>query len=456
MTLWSRLLIVPPVLLGLGFVYWALSNPSEPELVAPAERAVPVAYIEATAQGYVPRVSGFGTVRPTQVWDAVAQVRGRIVALHPNFVRGGVIRAGEVVVEIAAEDYRLAVAQAEANILSAEAQIEELEASADATRASLEIEMRALTLAERELDRQRQLAARGQVSEAAVEAQERSVLGQEAAVQSLENQLQLVPAQRSALEQSLAVSEVALEQAELDLERTALRAPFDGRVAAADVSAGEFVSAGSRLGSLDGVAQVEVTAQMAPLQMAHFARLVGLDGAAEGGSLSALTARGLSAELRVGHEDLGAVWPAEVARISDGVDLATRAIGVIVTVDGPYARARAGTHPPLIKDMFVEVDLIGPVIEDMILVPRAVIDDRSRLMAVGPDSRLEFLEVPVLYTDGDLAVISAEALAPGTQVLISAPSPALPGLLLAPEPDTVTEARLSAAADAPMADGTDQ
>lgn len=444
MMIWKRLAVLPPVIIGLGLVYWAASNRSQPELAEITERLTPVAFIEVEPRSFSPSVTSFGTVQPAQSWNAVAQVRGRIDYLHPNFIRGGVIRAGEDVVRIAADEYELAVAQAEANILSAAAQIEELTASAAATEASLAIEQQALTLAERELSRQRELAERGTVSSAVVESQERAMLGQQASVQSLQNQLDLVPSQRSALEQSLAVSEASLNQAKLELERTRITAPFDGRVAAADVDVSEFVSSGARMGTLESVAAAEIEAQVAPRQMAQMARLVGSQAGTETGGPANQLGAILHARVRLAAGDISPEWPATVNRITDGVDPQTRAIGVFVTVADPYASAQLGTRPPLIKGMFVEVELMGPTVDQVMVLPRSAID-QGRVMVVDPDSRLGFQEVDVIFTTDDVAVIAEGSLASGTRVIVSDPSPAIPGMALTARKATQIEARLAAA-----------
>lgn len=450
--MWKRLLILPPVIAGIAVIYWATANRSQPEIRDIAEREVPVAYIVAQAQSFVPRVTGFGIVEPGRSWNAVAQVQGRIVELHPEFVRGGTIRAGQMVARIDPEAYELAVAQAEANVRSGAAQLAELEANAEATRALLAIEREALDLAERELNRQRQLAERGQLAASAVETQQRAVLSQRSAVQSLENQLNLVPAQRDALVQALVVSEASLDQARLDLDRTHVLAPFDARVATADVDIGEFVSPGGRLGTLDGVATAEIDAQVAPQEMAQLSRLIFADRG-NPFSPSSLAAERLTARVRLNVEGFAPEWPAEVDRITDGVDPQTRSIGVIVTVDNPYGLARAGERPPLIKGMFVEVELEGPVVESVMVLPRRAIE-AGRIMIVDETGRLAFAEVEIAFTQGDLAVVFGDSLAEGTQVIVSAPSPAIPGLLLAPERDIATEARLASQAQAAAAKGS--
>jgi multidrug efflux system membrane fusion protein len=450
---WKRLLILPPVVAGFAVIYWVTANRSQPETRDISEREVPVAYIVAETRSFVPRVSGFGTVEPGRSWNAVAQVQGRIVALHPEFARGGTIRAGQEIARIDPEAYELAVAQAEANVRSGVAQIAELDANAEATQALLDIEREALDLAERELNRQRQLAERGQLAASTVEAQQRSVLSQRSAVQSLENQLNLVPAQRDALQQALAVSEASLDQARLDLDRTRVVAPFDGRVATADVDIGEFVSPGSRLGTLDGVATAEIDAQVAPQEMAQLSRLVFADRA-NPFAPSNLAGESLTARVRLNVDGFDPVWPAEVDRITDGVDPQTRSIGVIVTVDNPYGLARAGERPPLIKGMFVEVELEGPVVEGVVVLPRRAIE-AGRIMVIDETGRLAFTDVEIAFTQDDLAVVFPGSLAEGTQVIVSAPSPAIPGMLLAPERGTGTEARLASAALPTAPDGAD-
>lgn len=444
MPIWKRLLLLPPVILGFAVVYWATSNRSQPVIAEITERQIPVAVIEVQPQSFVPSVTSFGTVQPSHSWDAVAQVRGRVDYLHPNFMRGGVIRAGEDVVRIAADEYALAVAQAEANILSVAAQIEELDASAKATEASLAIEKQALALSQSELTRQQELADRGTVSSVAVEAQERAVLGQQASVQSLQNQLDLVPSQKGALEQSLDVSRASLNQAKLEFERTRIKAPFDGRVAAADVDVSEFVSSGARMGTLDSLSAAEIEAQVAPQQMAQMSRLLGLQTGTSSISVTSVLSDLLQARVRIAADGSNLEWPATVDRITDGVDPQTRAIGVFVTVADPYAAAQLGTRPPLIKGMFVEVEISGSAVDGVMVLPRSAIT-QGRVMVVGPDTRLGFAEVQVLFTADAFAVITPGSLAPGTQVIVSDPSPAIPGMALMPRADTATEARLAAA-----------
>ena len=94
-------------------------------------------------------------------------------------------------------------------------------------------------------------------------------------------------------------------------------------------------------------------------------------------------------------------WPAEVRRISDTVDPATRSIGMIVAVRDPYPAAGAGPRPPLIKGMFVKVEIYAPTVEGMTLLPRTALQD-GRAMVADADDRLRFVPVETAYVDGDV------------------------------------------------------
>ncbi|MEL6316321.1 MAG: HlyD family efflux transporter periplasmic adaptor subunit, partial [Pseudomonadota bacterium] len=423
------------------------------------ELATTARFVEVAEQPVTPRVLGYGVVRPVRTWTATPQVAGRVEAVSPNFVKGGRVAAGEVLIRISDEDVRLAIAQAEANIASSDAQIEERRLAGENAEQLLETEQRSLELSELELARLQRLQERGAASQTAVDAQERTVLGQKRAVQQQEAELRLLPAQLKSLEQALAVEQSRLATAQLDLARTEIKAPFDGRVAEADVEATQYVGVGAALGVVDGAAKAEIEAQFAPQRMREFAKIVfpgGRDGEGAAEAAAAPTTlsdvaervarararRGLTATARLPFQGEAAEWPAEVSRLSDTVDPDTRAIGLIVTVDQPYGDP--GRRPPLIKGSFVEVELKALPAAGLAVAPRAAVRG-GEVMVVGADDRLERRAVSVIATIGDAALIAA-GLAPGDRLIVSALSPAVEGMLLRPVRDETVEARLAAIA----------
>jgi RND family efflux transporter MFP subunit len=413
-----------------------------PERVAVEETAARVRVLEVVPMPFVPRVTGYGTVSPGRSWSAVAQVSGRIARVAPELERGARIPADAEIVKIADEDYQLAVAKADADINAAQAGIDELDLDAANLATSLEIERRALALAERDLQRQRDLARRGATSQAAVDQSELDVVRQRAAVQDLENQLKLMPTKRRTQELAKAVSEADLATALLNLERTSIRTPFEGRVAEVNVEATQYVGVGEVLATIDGVETAEIDVQVPQARMKAFAEISfggvpgGTSGTAVGSMQGVIDRAGLSAVARLRFDDRDIEWPARLARISDTVDPSTRTVGLIVVVDEPYAAMRPGERPPLIKDMFVEVELRSAPVAGAVVVPRSAVRD-GVVNVVGAESRLERRPVAAVRAFGDLVVVG-EGLAAGDRVVLDDLPAAIPGMLLTPQSDDGT------------------
>ena len=465
MTSLHRMAVVPPVLLGAALLWFAATPPAPPEAV-PSETRVPVSYVTATPRAFAPKVSGYGTVSPARVWTAVAEVAGPIDHLHPAFKRGGFITEGDVLAAIAPDDYELALAAAEAELKTAEARVTEMKVTERTTKASLQIERESLEFAESDLARTMRLTETGVVSEAVLETRRRDVLTQRSKVQNLENTLALLPSQIDALEQSVAAAWFAKMSAELDVARTFIKAPFDARVAQADVEINQFVGVGAKIGVLDGVEAVEVDVQVSQQRMAELVALrsvtpFGVSGDDDSTSNTGVwpgvqpvpahwvdgpynvNATHLTARIHQGDRENGASWSAEVVRTSGEVDSQTRAMGVILRVTEPSIQSTGRRPSRLLKGMFVRADLYASTMKDMILLPRAAIRD-GRVMVIDADDRLAYASAEPVFTADDVVVLRHGALPEGARVVTSEPSPAIEGLLLAPQPDLTIEALLQA------------
>jgi RND family efflux transporter MFP subunit len=447
----KRLLLVPPIAIGVAVLAWQLRSGAQPEQGALEEVARAVRVIEVEPLTFVPRAVGYGTARPDQVWEAVAEVGGKITEKHPGLQRGRLLEAGTVILRIDPASYELAVARRQAALDSARAELVELEVRQANTEASIEIERRALSLAERDLERSRTLLGRGNTSQALVDEAETAVLERQQRLQELENQLRLIPAERSVLEASIALQQAELEEARLDLERTTIRMPFDGRVAEVDVEPTQFVGVGQVVAVADGIDVAEIEAQFPIGQLAPLVRADVDISTLPAGELSAVPRQfGLDAAVRLRTQGITAAWDARFDRIGEGMDPQTRTMGVIVAVDEPYRKAIPGKRPPLVKDMFVEVELRGRPWEGAIVVPRIAThrnDDGETVLYLADGSgRLEIRPVTLGPVQGDLAVVEA-GLEPGERVVVSDLIPAIAGMRLDASPDTALAARLRRDAD---------
>jgi RND family efflux transporter MFP subunit len=425
------LLILPPIVLGVLVLMWMAGGKQPPSKTERGEPTRTVRVIEVPRLDLVPIAEGYGPVRPDRVWTAVAQVAGRVVAIHPRLRDGEILPEGKELARIDPVDYELALAQAKAELA-------ELEVQEQNARSSLAIEERNLALARRDLERKRKLVQQGTTSESAADEAERVMLSTRTAVQNMQNTLALIPTQRRLLEAKAA-------RAERDLQHTTIRAPFNLRVANLKIEADQFVSMGQTLFEGDAVERVEIQAQVA---MSSLRRLfIGRpDFKVDISRLSEQLPELLGFKPLV-RLDLGnhvAEWEAEFVRFSDDVDPETRTMGVVVAVDRPFDKIKPGYRPPLSKGMFVQVVLRGRTQPGRVVVPRSAVRGGAVYLA-DDENRLRRRPVEVLFGQGTLSVIGA-GLAPGERVVVSVLVPAVEGMLLEPRVDEVLTAKLKAAA----------
>ncbi len=429
---WRRLLIVPPLAIGIAIMAWQVGQRPEPARVSSSEPARPVRVVSALRGDVVPVAEGYGPVQPARVWRAVAQVAGRIVSMADDLGNGTVVTAGTELLRIDPVDYELELARIEAE--QAELGVED-----ENTRASLAIERRSLDLARREFERIESLVARGTASQSDLDAAERELLSARNRVQAQENTLALLPARSDVLEARHA-------QALRDIEHTRIVAPFDMRVAALDVETGQYVATGQVMLQGDSVERVEIVAQVsiAALRTLVLDReVVQISPALMAESLGELVGFAPTIEMDLGN--VTASWDARFVRISDAVDAQTRTVGVVVAVDDPFRLAIPGKRPPLSKGMFVRVTIRGDALSDRVIVPRHAIRN-GEVLLVDDDERLQRRAVSVAFEQQEVAVIES-GLEGGERVVVTDVVPLVEGMRLDPVVDEILSRNLRDAAE---------
>lgn len=390
-------LIVVPVLLGLAMLVMLVFSRSGPERTPEQEEVRAVRVIRAPAVDVVPRVLGYGTAEPGQVWRAIAEVKGRVVEVHPQLEAGAMLTGGVLLLRIDPAEYQLAVAQFEADIAQASAELEELAAKEANELASLEIEEASLELAERELQRYETLLSRNATSPTEVDQQKRNVLTQRQSVQQLKNSLQLIPQRRKSLEATLAVKESGLKQAELDVAKTEIEAPFDCRLGEVDIESGQYLAAGEALFEAHGTGLTEIDVQVPLDQLRNlihpdrdFQAPVDMDAQAIQERFK------FQVTVRYRSGDFKAEWDGRVVRMREHLDPRTRTAALVIAVDGPYEQAIPGKRPPLVRGMYCEAELRGEVREGRVVIPRSAFH-HGHVYVVDDENRLRRREVEVAF-----------------------------------------------------------
>jgi len=442
----KRWVILLPILAGVVTLILLKQNQSEPLQAIAQEQPRLVRVMTAFESTVIPQAIGHGSVRPGKIWEAVAQVKGKILQKHPELKKGAILEADSLLLQIDPTDYQLAIAQTEADIAATKAQLDELSARETNTRKSLVIEEQALVLREKELARNKSLARDGSISRSKMEDQERALLTQQQAVQGQRNTLNLVPSQRALLRAQLARQAAQLSAAQRDLADTTIRLPFAGRIAAVHVEQDQYVREGEGLMVADDLQLAEIEV---PIPIEQIRGLLHADGPVDllNTPLPSLHSRlGLAARVDLKEGIINASWPGRFARMSDTLDPKTRTVGVIVEVDAPYAGMRPGERPPLVKGLFVEVTLLGKPMNNRLILPRSALH-QGHVYIANADDRLVVRPVTVSLLQPTFAVI-ASGLQPGERVILSDLVPAIEGMLLQPQEDQQALARLKQQATA--------
>ena len=195
------------------------------------------------------------------------------------------VRKGQVLAQLVDDDYRAAVAQAEAGLATAMAQAETLRAqhvlqlaNVEAARAVVASTTASAEQNDRDLVRQRRLFETGSSSAeaseklATVHSQLESQLAQNRAqARAAERQLAVLQAQLAQSEASIAQQRAALDLAKINLGYTKITATQDGVIGQRQVKPGQLVGVGSQITTLTPLPNVWVIANYKETQLTHMA-----------------------------------------------------------------------------------------------------------------------------------------------------------------------------------------
>lgn len=428
MSRFAALWFLPPVLAGAATAAWFAANAAGPGRLDTAQPGLAVRVVEVGEQALRPVARGWGSIYAAQTWSAVAEVRGQVIWRHPELESGRLIEAGTRVLEIDPEDYRLAIAQAEADLAALAAEAAQIDAEEANTARVLALEEARLALSEADLARLRELVAQGAAPQSRADEAERGALLARRTVVELQNALALMPSRRERVAAQLARTEAALARARRDLAHTVVTAPIDLRVSAVHVERFQYVNVGQALVAGDGIGQVEVVAQV---PVASFQRMLGgIEGLDDiRTAMQAGPQDRFEAELRlVGQPEQ--VWPGRVSRVEGAVHPRARTVQVVISVDDPYAGFNPPLTLPLVPNMQVEITLTGPVLAPQVVIPEGALRG-SVVHVLAPGDRLELRPVVTAFRQDGLAAI-AEGLEPGESIVVDDIAPALPGMRLNP------------------------
>ena len=263
------------------------------------DAAISVRIADLEISDYAPVIRVNGTVQATAEVAVSPQVSGEVVFVSDNFRAGAEVNKGDRLFEIDRADFVLAVERAESEIAAAQSDLQQLEA------------------------------------EAAIAIQEWQELYPGREVNELAARVPQIEAAKARLASAIANKRTA----ELSLKRTRVIAPYDARILASSLDAGQIVSPGQSVGRLVAVDSIEIAVPVSSDQLTALQPVIGREAAyglrgAEGRTLLAQTVRvdaSLDARTRLSNlylkpEDASNLRIGDFVDVAMSADLVERAI----------------------------------------------------------------------------------------------------------------------------------
>ncbi|MGB2807037.1 MAG: efflux RND transporter periplasmic adaptor subunit [Sedimentisphaerales bacterium] len=355
----KQLLIAISILAFFGLLTIILIKSRRPPQRQEQEIIAPLVMVKQLKAADIPMViRAYGTVSPTVEVDIVPEVPGKVVSVNSEFKAGGLIPAGEQILQIDERDYKFAVQQT--NAVVADAQVK------------LEIEM-----------------AEGEVAR---RAWEQLHPGTEP-----NSPLVLRESQVRQAKAALESAKAQLATAQLRLERTSLSLPFDALIISEKIDLGQYMVAGQPVAVAYGIDTIEIEIPLDDEELAWF------DIFDDSASLDGKRAK-IPAVVKADFAGAEHTWKGYVTRTTGQVDKMSRMISVVVEVPKPFERSNG--RPPLLPGIFARVLIEGKVLKNAMAVPRYAIHDSNKVWIV-KDGSLHIEALDIVRADKDFAYAMA-------------------------------------------------
>ncbi len=377
---------------GAGGYYIYENRPKPHKQEELREVLIPVRTAPLRTTPFRRQISLLGTARAQRQAEIQAEVSGSVTWISPDCELGLPVKAGQELVRLDTEPYRIALEQAKASLTEKIAAVTLLGIENSTEKAKLEQVTLELEAAENEYQRKLKLHGRGVVATSELDSERKVYLQNKNAFLTQESRVSSSEALLLQSEAARMKAEADRDTAALNLRRATLRAPFDGHVASRSVDLGDRLQVGAEAFSVVDFSTVIIDLDIP----SHYLDLARIDGKA-----------------LVSARKGGRQYEGVLKYISPRANNATRLFGAQVYVPNPSGKV---VNP----GQFVHVSMLEPVAGERMVLPFAALTEDGKgvyvfLVADNPDkggpplARKQY--VNVLWQQGQQAVV--EGLEPG-------------------------------------------
>jgi RND family efflux transporter MFP subunit len=378
-------LLIPAIIIlcSIAAAVWMSAQQTDPEIMKPAPPSMLVDVMQARSEQVQITVEAQGSVSPRTQTVLVSEVSGLITDVSPVFVAGGFFKKGDVLIRIDDRNYRADVKRAQASVATAQTLVTREKGLAD--------------YAESDWQKAKPILSN---SKAATD-------------------LALRKPQLAEARANLEFAQAELAKRQGDLDRTVIRAPYDGLVREKRADIGQYVAAGTQLAVTFATDIAEIRLPLPDKELPY------LDLA----SLNHSVGSGPEVTLFAEIGGIQSSWVGHIVRTEGVFDEKSRVLYLVAQIKDPYNQFAERWPAPLRIGTFVEAEIKGRLVDNIIKLPRKVLQGEDRVWTVASENLLVLSKVDLLrrdeshiyvtsgINDGDLVCLSAlDNPLPGTRV----------------------------------------
>ena len=350
----SRFLPVIILIFGLFISFVISSTEPKPNKGIEIPKPTAVFYDNPQKKDVTLRVTTNGEVRSVTEINVIPQVSGRIIQVADEFIDGGNIKKGQPLIWIDDRDYKLATISAESRVAQAKKLLEREIAESELAKKDWEElgegEASPLTLRIPQLEEARAL---------------------------------------------LNAAEADLEKAKLNLERTVINLPFDGLIKKKNAGIGQYVNAGSILGSAFSTEKVLIPLPLTDTELSYLGLPLGYE--------SKGYFDGPKVVFRSYISRKNIEWLGRITRTSGSIDSQTRLVYAYAEVLNPYDE-----DPPLAIGTYVDAEIEGNFISNGFILPIAAIKNDNEIYVIDQNSKLKIKKIEIVGTEDDKVIVKGD------------------------------------------------
>ena len=327
-------------------------------------------------------ITAFGTVQANREVSVRAEVSGRVMFQSKDLVVGGLVEKGNILLSLDARDYKNTVEQEKAAV--------------ERAKFELEVEQGRQVVAKREWEQLQGSLKTAEISE------------------DLALRKPHLREKEAALEAALS----RLKKAQIDLSRTTLRSPMNAIVISENVEQGDYVTPQTEIARLAATDEFRVQVSI-PVSKLKWINIPQEDN-------------GTRSPVQV-IQDLGGmsiVRKGRIMRLLGNLDPSGRMARLLVAIEDPLGLKNEGKSDfPLLIGSYIRVEIEGPLLEDVIVLPREALHEDNKVWVKNRNKQLDIRKVSIVQKHEDVVFID-EGIEEGEEIVISNLPLPVPGMTL--------------------------